>query len=281
MAAGLEEPHVGGVRVDDVQFLELDAIAANPRAELPRHHDVGGNRRGRTVQQEERIPEVRLQVRSHDEIRWLAVRQPNPANGGDRRTHHDGVAHALDGHRRQRHDDDQRANGQADHRHAVENARREGDHRRDRDDRGQNETPVAPEQEEGDAFEQARLRDNRHEERQAEDEEHRVGMDECVEPAERQEVGLRPPPPAVRRDFGMPGRTRQADKRRDDDEQHPVGERVLVDLVLERSEQEEPEDGRQDLTPPAASSGAAIRGRRPGARQPRPHSHPRTTTLVA
>ena len=46
------------------------------------------------------------------------------------------------------------------------------------------------------AFEQARLRDDRHEERQAEDEQHRVGVDQIVEAAERQQVLTAPTPPS-------------------------------------------------------------------------------------
>ena len=47
---------------------------------------------------------------------------------------------------------------------------------------------VAPQQEERDAFEQPRLGDDRHEEGQAEDEQHRVGVNQIVEAGERQQV---------------------------------------------------------------------------------------------
>ena len=43
----------------------------------------------------------------------------------------------------------------------------------------------------------ARLRNDRHEQRQAEDEEHRIGVDQIVEPRERQQV-LRDPDAASR-----------------------------------------------------------------------------------
>ena len=109
-------------------------------------------------------------------------------------------------------------------------------------------TPVvAAEQEEGDAFEQPRLRDDRDEERQAEDEQHRVGVDQIVEAAERQQVLPDPGAPAVLRDLDVPRGGRQPAERRDDDEQHAVGQRILVDLIPEGAEEEEPEDRRQHL----------------------------------
>ena len=62
------------------------------------------------------------------------------------------------------------------------------DDRRHRNDRRQDQAAVAAQQDERDAFEQPRLGDHRHEERQAEDEEHRVGVDQVVQPVERQQV---------------------------------------------------------------------------------------------
>ena len=58
---------------------------------------------------------------------------------------------------------------------------------------------VASQQEERDAFEQPRLRDDRHEQRQAEDEEHRVGVDQIVEAVKRQQMlpRSRSPSPAA------------------------------------------------------------------------------------
>ena len=99
------------------------------------------------------------------------------------------------------------------------------------DDGRQDRAAVAAQQEERQAFEQARLRDDRHEQRQAEDEEHRVGVNQIVEPVQTTAgaaaTQLRQP---LLRDLGVPRRRRQAAERRDDDEQHPVGQRVLVDL---------------------------------------------------
>ena len=76
-----------------------------------------------------------------------------------------------------------------------------------------------------------------------ENEEHRVGVDQIVEPAERQQMLPRPAPPAGFGDLRVPLGRRQAAECRDDDQQHPVGQRVLVDLVFERAEDEQPEDG--------------------------------------
>ena len=62
---------------------------------------------------------------------------------------------------------------------------------------------IAPEQKECDALEQPRLRDHGHEQRQAEDEQHRVGVNQIVEAAEREEVMLRPGRPAMLGDFDV------------------------------------------------------------------------------
>ena len=52
---------------------------------------------------------------------------------------------------------------------------------------------------------------------------------------------------ALLRDLDVPRGRRQAREGRDDDAQHPVRQRVLVDLVAERSEDEQPEDRRHHL----------------------------------
>ena len=121
-----------------------------------------------------------------------------------------------------------------------------GDDRRHRDDGRQDPAVVAPQQEERDAFEHARLRDDRHEQRQAEDEQHRVGVNQIVEAAETTAGAAATQNAQPRsRDLDVPRRRRQPAERRDDDEQHPVGQRVLVDLVAEGSEDEQSEDRRE------------------------------------
>ena len=41
----LEKPHVLGVRVDDVHAVEIDALAAEPPAQLPGDDEIAGDRR--------------------------------------------------------------------------------------------------------------------------------------------------------------------------------------------------------------------------------------------
>ena len=99
-----------------------------------------------------------------------------------------------------------------------------------------------------DAFEQSRLGDDRHEERQAEDEQHRVGVDQVVEAVERQQVAAAPRHHPPRGNLGMPApRWPVRQNVATMIEQHPVGEGVLVDLVPERAEQEEAENGDEHL----------------------------------
>ena len=91
-----------------------------------------------------------------------------------------------------------------------------------------------------------RLRDDRDEERQAEDEEHRVGVNRA-RPGRETTAG------AARIQATIPGRQSRCASSDVGSPQnvatmtseHPVGERVLVDLVPERSEDEQPEDGRE------------------------------------
>ena len=147
---------------------------------------------------------MRVQVRLHDQVRRLAVRQPDAADRGHRRADHHRVANRRRGRRREHQDDHQRADRQSDHRDAVENARGEGDDRGHRDDRRQDRAAVAAQQEERDPFEHPRLRDDRDEERQAEDEQHRVGVDQVVEAVEREQVLRAPRPPALLGDLAVP-----------------------------------------------------------------------------
>ena len=190
---------------------------------------------------------MRREVRLHDQVRRLAVRQPDPADRRHGRADHDGVAHGRRGRRGQHQDDHQRADRQANHRHAVEDPRGDGDEGGDGQDGGKNQALIAPEQEEREALEQPALRDDRDEQRQAEDKEHRVGVHELVEAGERQQVLPDPLSQAVLRDLEVPRRRRQAGERRDDDHQHAVGQRVLVDLVLERSKEKQPKNRREHL----------------------------------
>ena len=82
-------------------------------------------------------------------------------------------------------------------------------------------------------------------------------------------------------DLDVPRRRRQPAERRDDDQQHPVGERVLVDLVAERSEEEQAEDRGQDFGREQPDRHRRRRGRRAGWRRRRPRSRRRTTSPAA
>ena len=72
-------------------------------------------------------------------------------------------------------------------------------------------------------------------------------MDQIVEAVECQQVLADPEQPPVLSDFHVPGGGRQGDERREDDERHPVSQRVLVNLKPEGAEREEPEDCREDF----------------------------------
>jgi hypothetical protein len=62
------------------------------------------------------------------------------------------------------------------------------------------------------------LRDYRHKESQAENEQHRIGVDKVIPTAKRQQVTLRPVPPAALSDFGVPLRGFQPIKGGEDDQ---------------------------------------------------------------
>ena len=239
---GLEKTHVRGVGVDDVHVLEVDALALKLATQLPGDDGIGGDCGGRAIQQKERVPQLRIEIRLHDQVRRLPVREPHAADRGDGGADHDGIAHGFGGRGRQHHDDHQRANREPYHRHAVENAGRKRDDGRDREDGGQEQAAIAAEQDESDAFQQSCLGDDRDEKRQAQDEEHRVGVNQIVEAAEREQMVADPGAPATLHDLGMPRGGRKPRERGDDDEQHAVGQGILVDLKAEGAEQEQAED---------------------------------------
>ena len=247
MAGRLEKPHVFDIGVQDVQLLERDALAPELPPQLTGHDQIAGDGDGAAIHKEKRVRQVRRQVRLHDQVRRLAVGEPHSADRRHRRAYHDGVPDRGYRRGREHQDDDQRSNRQADHRDAAQNARHERDHRCHCDDRRHDEAVEPPQQEERQAFEQPGLSDHRHHERQAQDEQHRVGVNQVVESVKRQQVRGNPDAPPLPRDFGVPRGRRKPAERRDDDEEHPVGQRVLVNLVPEGSEDEQPQDGGQHL----------------------------------
>ncbi len=104
---------------------------------------------------------------------------------------------------------------------------------------------------------------------------------ELVQASERQQVLLHPTPRSLAGNLGVPARRRQPDKRRDDDQQHPVGERVLVDLVPERSEEEEPEDGHEHFRAEQPERQRRRRGRPAAVRRRPPRSRRETRQPAA
>jgi hypothetical protein len=70
---------------------------------------------------------------------------------------------------------------------------------------------------------------------------------QIVESVEGQDMQPQPARPAERRELDVPRRGAQSAERRDDDEEHPVGQGILVDLISERSEQEQREDRGQNF----------------------------------
>ena len=55
VARRLKKAHVRGVGVDDVHLVEVDALPAEPAAQLPGDDEVAGDRRRRAVAQEEGV----------------------------------------------------------------------------------------------------------------------------------------------------------------------------------------------------------------------------------
>ena len=147
-------------------------------------HQIAGHRNRGTVDQEEGIPQARIQIRLHDQIGRFAIRQPDTADRGHRGADHDRVANVSDRRRRQQQDDDQRPNGEPDHRDAVKDPGGEGHHCGHRNDGGQNCSPIAAQQGKGEPFQQTGLSNHRNEERQAENEQHGVGVDQIIQAVE-------------------------------------------------------------------------------------------------
>ena len=186
-----------------------------------------------------------MKVRLHDQVGRLAVGQPHAAHRGDGRADHHGEHDDPARQGPQHENDHEGPDRQPDHRDAVENPRDKGHHGGHRHHGRQNGPVEPPQQEQRDAFQHPRLRDDRDEERQAEDEEHRVGVNQLIEAAIRQEVRARPHPPTRFGNLGVPLRRSEPAEGRHDHQQHSVGQGVLVQLVFEGTEQEQREDGRE------------------------------------
>ena len=184
----LQKPDVFGVRVEDVHGVEVDPLSRELPAEVARDDEIGDDGDRTAIAEKEHPAEMRIEIRFHDQVGRLAVRQPHAAHRRHRRADHHRLKNRLLRRGGEHQDDDKRPDRQPDHRHAVENARRECDDRGHRNNRGQDRAAVAPKQKEGHPFEHAGLRDDGDEKRQAEDEEHRVGMNQVVQPVERQHV---------------------------------------------------------------------------------------------
>ena len=91
VARRLKKPHVRRVGVDHVHLFEVDALTTQLAAKLDGDDEIGGDGDRGAVDQKEGVAEVRIQVRLHDQIRRLPVRQPDAADRGDRGADHDGV----------------------------------------------------------------------------------------------------------------------------------------------------------------------------------------------
>jgi hypothetical protein len=254
---GLQEADAAEVGVQQVEPGHVDVRAAKAPAQVPRHHHVAGHRAGQAVAQEESVGQVGLagrgpQVGLHDEVRRLAVGQPHAAHGGHHRAEHHREAHRFERRVGEEHDHHQRPDGEPDHRDAVEDAGGERHHRGYGDGRRQDVAPVSLEQKEDDALQEPRLRDYRHEQGEAEDEQHGIGMDQVVEAVPGQQMLARERPqgdPSLVGDRAaqVRGGPPDADEGGDDHHRHAVGEGVLVDAVAKRTEGKQADDGGKDF----------------------------------
>ena len=120
MAGGLKKSNVLGVGVDYIHGLEIDVPAAQPLPDMPGDHQIASHRDRGTVNQEECVAQAGIQIRLHDQIGRLAIRQPDAANRGHGSAHHHRMANVSHRRRRQQQDDDQRPDSEPDHRDPVQ-----------------------------------------------------------------------------------------------------------------------------------------------------------------
>ena len=179
------------------------------------------------------FPRRRIEVGLHDEVRRFTVGEPGSANRRDEGADDHRVANLSHRRSRQQQNDDQSSDGQSDHGDAVKDAGRHGYKTDHQNDRRHDRALVAAQKAEGDAFEEASLGNHGHEKRQAEDEEHGVQVDEFIQTLKREQIRLRPMPPADLLDLNMPVGRFQFAERGNNNQQHSISEGVLVDLIFE------------------------------------------------
>ncbi len=243
----LQKPHVFCIGIEHVHAIHIDPLPGKVLPEMAGDDQVRDDGNRPAISKKEHAAEMRIEVRLHDQVRRLAVGQPYPADRRDGRANHHRLQDRLLRGRCEHEDDHERADGEPDHRHAVENARRKCDDGSYGNDGGKDRAVVAPQQEERNPFEHARLGNYGDEKCQAEDEEHRVGVNQVVEPVKRQHVRAHPGRPARGCYLAMPLRRLEAGERGHDDQGHAVGEGVFVDLVFERAEGKETQDCGEHL----------------------------------
>ena len=184
---------------------------------------------------------MRIEIRLHDQVRRLAVGQPHAADRRHRRADHDGLENCRPWCGCEHQDDDERPDREADHRDAVENARCKRHDRRNRNDRRQESAPS--------------LRRSRKNVTPSSMRVCAMTATKKVSPRMNSIVSawmrLSSPSNDSRcsrihahvsglGDLAMPFGRLEAGECRDGNERHAVGEGVLVNLVLERTEQNNP-----------------------------------------
>ena len=163
MPRRLKKPDVRDVGVDDVQLVEVDALAAQPpRGAARRRPDSRRPRPGRSSGGRNRCPRCGSRLAFMIRFGGSPYAEPDAADRRHRGADHHRVADGGRRRGRQHHDDDQRADRQADHATRRRGCPEATATTAVTDDHGrQDRAAVPPQQDEGDALEQPGLRDHR------------------------------------------------------------------------------------------------------------------------
>ena len=92
-------------------------------------------------------------------------------------------------------------------------------------------------------------------------------MDQIVQAMEGQQIRVRPVPPSALSNLDVPFGCAELAKCGDNDQQHSVGQSILVNLVFKRAKQEQRQDGCQNFRREEPDGHFAARDKIPAATQ--------------